>query len=193
MIFGTQINRPLAIPIWVGNFSANGASNVVTTAITTALNTAGFGGESLSLINSDETTEGVLVTNSTKDFANLCQIVSATNKEPLTDDNGNEVFGRLTFASTVYTLSYYTIINGVQTDFSITSQAIDFSFNYVANFGTLDTFALLGSSVRNVATDPNPNTVRSKTDAIIITATNTFANPALSSVPNTNFPILLSI
>lgn len=193
MIFGTQINRPLAVPIWVGNFAASGTSNVVTTAITTALNTAGFAGESLSLVNSNESTEGILITNSTKEFANLCQIVLTADKEPLTDSNGNEVFGRLTFATTVYTISYYTNVAGVETAFTMPSQNIDFSFNYVANFGKLDTFALLGSSVRNVSNDPNPNTVKSKVDAVVIASANTFTNPALSSAPNTNYPVILSI
>ncbi len=53
----------------------------------------------------------------------------ATKDSPLSDTNGNQVYGRLTYANSAFTLSFFTEVDGTETAFTMPAdQTIDFVY-----------------------------------------------------------------
>lgn len=111
--------------IVISGFAASGTSNNVTTAITTALSTAARGGGSVPLQVGSDTQVGVITTGK-----NTVSLFDASTLKSIKDASGNEVYARLTQASNVYTLTYYSNVNGTETAFTFPSTSINFWFSY---------------------------------------------------------------
>lgn len=170
-----NINRILAAPIRISNFSANGSSGSITSAITTALSTAGKGGVSVPLQVSNLEGVGIVATAPT----NRTRILTNGSEDAITDGSGEVVYGRITESSGVYTLSYFTLSNaGVENVYSFGSAtAIDFTFNYRFDFHRLPTDALVSMLVRSLTqTSGSSSAPAAYAELLSITAQNTVAN-----------------
>jgi hypothetical protein len=155
-----------------------GASTTVTTALTTALGTAADGGGSMPVQVSTTTAVGVVTTagkNKMLLYANGTQI-------PMVDGSGNEVYARLTEAAGVYTATYFVLIAGVETAYTLPSTSIDLEFIYKYDFDRLPSDFAVNVSARHVTDDPAGSNTGFVDELRIPTATNTIA--ALSFTPN---------
>jgi len=166
-----QIEKLVSSWIRVSGFTASGTSGVVTTVITTALSTAGDGGVSVPLQDASLTQVGVVVSGN-----NRVEIYDSTTKQKIKDTNGNEVYGRITSASNVYTLTYYVLVNGTETSYSFESTSIDFEFVYRFDFERLPQDFAVAVSTRNVAQDPTNARGVPIIESITVTGTNTINN-----------------
>lgn len=96
-----------------------------------------------------ETGEGVVATGS----KNKAIIRNATTGEPILDANENEVYGRVSVVSGDFTLSFYTLVSGVETAFTMpASTTID--WQYVKRFNldaVSESFAMNEKFVDGVA------------------------------------------
>lgn len=110
-LHSSQVEKLLHALVYFTVSSGVANNTNVTTALTTRLNTAGDGGVSVPV--QEASTDIGIVTSG----ANACKVFQA-NGEAIYDANGNRVYGRITFASTTYTVSYFVLINGTQTAFS---------------------------------------------------------------------------
>jgi hypothetical protein len=146
-----QINQPLYASVNITGFAFPAAATaVVTSALTTALASAGRGAVSVPLQVGSATTQGVI----TSAGNNTVDVWLTSTKNPFADASGNEVFGRLTEAAGVYTLSLFSLVAGVETAFTSPAQNIDFQFSYCFAFDTLPEDALVRSSTKHVGDDP---------------------------------------
>jgi hypothetical protein len=174
LIKSKQIDKPIAGPIVVTGFTANGGSSTITTVLTTALNTAGNGGTSVPLQDSASGAVGVLVSSGN----NVVRVYSNATKDPIQTASGEEVYGKITSAAGVYTLAFFSNENGVETAHSFGSNtSIDFVFNYVYSFEKYPFDAALRVSQKYVGDDPQVATpgVLVK-EQLTVTATNTVSN-----------------
>jgi hypothetical protein len=176
-----QIERILAAPIRLTGLAVatTTASTVVTTPITTALSTVGDGGVSVPVVVSSSNGLGLVTTGA----SNRVEIYSATSKDKILATNGEEVYGRLTEASGVYTLSYFTLPNsGTETAYTFPAAAtIDAEISYRFDFDRLPVDALIAMSSRNIAQDASSASGTLFGELIAVTATNTLA--ALTKTP----------
>ena len=82
-----------------------------------------------SIPSTGDTVKGVVVTN----IINYC-FLKDVNGTPFEDGSGNEVYGRLTESSGVWTLSFYVLIAGVETAYSFsTSSTIQWYYQQLFN------------------------------------------------------------
>ncbi|BAS55344.1 putative for curly fiber subunit based on high copy number in virion [Leptolyngbya boryana NIES-2135] len=167
-----HIDKIIAASIRLSGVSAAGNSTVVTSQITTALSTAGDKGVSVPLQISSSGGLGVIVTPP----SNRCEIYNATSKDKISSASGEEVYARLTQASGVYTLSFYTLENnGTETAYSFgSSTPIDIEFNYRFDFRRLPADAIIGIPTRNISEDPTTPTGQTLfREKLNVTGTNT--------------------
>ncbi len=172
------------VPVEIVGFASTASdSAVVTTAISTALSTAGrLGGAVPTQITSDTETQGIVTTGAT---ARSEIKLTATGKKIDGDGQGNEVYGRLTEAAGVYTLSYfYNDATGTEQTYTFgTSENINFTICYRYRSDDIPVDALYSILSRDIQQDPGSGAGITPVDEVVtITATNTFA--ALSQTPN---------
>jgi hypothetical protein len=174
MIPAKQIIKPQSASVRVNGFSASGTSGVLTTAIGTALSTAGEGGVSVPVQSlGGSNTIGVIVTGAN----NRTEIYGGASKLKLTDASGNEVFGRITEAGGVYTLTYFSLVAGVETAHSMPAAAIDIEFSYRFDFARFPADAAIAVSARNISNDPaGAGGATSRNERLTVTALNTVSN-----------------
>ncbi len=124
-----QIDAYIAAPVLVRSFaSANGASNNVTTAIASELATASNSGGAVDVVNaSTYNTPGIIVGTTYK-----IRLVRSGTRKVITTSDGFEIYGKLTYSSPTYTLTYYyTNKTGSEVATNITGPiTIDFLFYY---------------------------------------------------------------
>ena len=172
MLRAKQVIKLIDAPVRVQGLTASGVSTVVTTQITGALTSAGDGGVSVPLQVATSTTIGVAISTTT-----ILQILSNTTKIVWVDGTGNEVYGKLSQSSGVYTLSFYSLIAGVETAYSFsTPSSIDFEFIYKFDFYRLPSSFSLS---RNVYDDPlsvSGSSVKLYSEVLTVTALNTVSN-----------------
>lgn len=150
-IKGKQVNKYFSGYIRVSGTSVTGLSSNVTLGITSALLGAGHNSQNLTLAPSVTANTGGIVTNAPY---NRVEIFDSNSKEKIVS-TGEEVYGRITEAIGVYTLSFYfKDNNGIETvhNFSIITP-IDYEFLYRFQFGELPTEIFVGLTSRNVVTD----------------------------------------
>jgi hypothetical protein len=172
------------------NFASGAASSAtITSAITTVLSTAGDGGVSVPLQVFGATQPGVITTGGD----NIAIIVSNATKRPIADASGNEVYGKITEAAGVYTLSYFSLIGGVETAYTFSSTInIDFYFAYRFDAARLPKNALIAIGSRVIQQDPSSSGgAVNRHEKLTITALNTLS--ALAQAPSSPTNILLFI
>jgi len=188
LLDSSQIDKLQQARIGALGFTAVGTSTVVTSTITTALTNAGDNNATPPLQVFTTSTVGVVTTGSD----NLVLIISNTTKKPLADASGNEVYGRLTEAAGVYTLTYYSLISGTETAYTFASTAIDFFFCYQFDFTRMPRNAGVSLTARIVQNDPSGSTGSLiKTEKLTVTATNTLSG--LTAAPTTSTSIQLLV
>lgn len=188
MIKQKQVFWVAGASVRASNVAASGASTNVTSAITTALSTAGKAGVSVPVqVSADEDSVGV-VTAST---LNLVAIQNNTSKDKIKDSAGNEVYGRLTQSAGVYTLTYYTLVNGTETAFNLPAQSIDIDFSYRFDFARLPSDFAIALGGRVVNNDPRGSGASTFTELLTVTGTNAIS--ALTKTPSATANILLIV
>ncbi|MBW4596202.1 MAG: hypothetical protein KME46_25690 [Brasilonema angustatum HA4187-MV1] len=190
MLKAKQIDKILTANIRINGVSANGASTNVTTPITSALSTAGNGGVSVPLqVSANVNGIGVIT------GGDRCEMYNSTTKQRISSAAGDEVYGKLTEAAGVYTLTYYTLTDaGTETAYSFSSATnIDFKFNYRFDFVRYPTDAITSMSVQVI--DPitgNPVTAKWFTEKLAVTAINTISNLAKTPTSGTNIFLIVN-
>lgn len=178
---------------WIGavNYSyPAAATSIVTAAITTALATAADDGGAVPLqVSANRTQEGVVVANP----KNRVEIVDTATKLHLKDGSDNEVYGRITEAAGVYTLSLYTLVAGVETAHTPAATAIDFAFPYRFTADHYPTDAGIMFPVSLVENDPSQSTSSQSvyTERLTVTAPNTVSD--LTETPDVVANIILYV
>lgn len=171
-----QIKKPLIGRMGITGFTAAGTSNVVTTELTAAATADG-----VPVQVGTSSTEGFITTGTN----NKALIVDATSKAAIEID-GNEVYGRITEAAAVYTLSYYTLVSGVETAATL-AQDIDFFPAYNYDLKNLPNDVLIRVRATSVGEDPSSQSGRPiRNEKLTVTGTNTFASPTLAYTPIDN-------
>lgn len=186
-----QVERILAAPIRLSGLTVatTTSSTVVTTPITTALSTAGDGGVAVPLQVSTSNGLGVVTTGA----SNRVEIYEATSKDKILATNGEEVYGRLTEASAIYTLSYFTLPNGgTETAYTFPSgRTIDAEIVYRFDFARLPVDAIVAMKSRNIADDASGAGGSPFGESIAVTAANTLA--ALTKTPTSQSTVQLIV
>ena len=157
----------------VAAFTSSAAtSDIVTAAITAVLTTAAKDGSSVPLQVASGDAEGVVTSV-------IIEVYDATSKDKiLADADGNEVYGKITEAAGVYTLSYYYLSDlGVETAYTMAGQAIDFGIQYRFSMGDLPYDFALSNSVSQDATGGGSSNILVET--LAVTALNTVANATI--------------
>jgi len=185
-----QLNWLQDARVSIGGFAGTAAaSNIITAALTTALSSAGDNGVAVPLQIAGANTLGVITTPPD----NVAIVLDATNKRPLADAGGNEIYGKITEAAGVYTLSYFKLVAGVETIHTFASaNSLDVFFAYRYDAARFPKNAGLVVGGRIINQDPSlagGSTVRS--ERLTVTATNTFS--ALSQAPTSATNILLIV
>lgn len=119
---------------WVGltGFSATGLSGNITTALTTAANTAGRAGVAVPVQQATITTQGFVVSG-----LNKVLVFDSATKERIKDANQNAVYARLTFATSVYTVTYFVLSGSVETAVTLPVSTIDLFIPYSFEIGVI--------------------------------------------------------
>lgn len=153
-----QVERVLSGSIKVSGAAvlANSSSLNVTTSLTSALTIAGDGGTAVALVVSGSNTAGGVIVNSPY---NRCEVFNSTSKKKIATTVGDEVYGRLSQSSGVYTLSFYSLPNsGTETPYVFPANStIDFDFNYRYSLDQLPADVIIGQISRNVYQDAKAN------------------------------------
>jgi hypothetical protein len=190
LLAAKQIRKTLAAPIRLSGVSVTGDSATITSQVTTALSSAGDGGVSVPLQVSVSNGLGVVATAP----SNRCEIYDATSKGKIVSATNEEVYGRVTEAGGVYTLSFFTLESGTETDYSFPSAAdIDVEFNYRFDFARLPTDALIAIGTRNISQDP-ATAIGQKTfrEQLTVTATNAVSDLTKTPVNATAIELIVN-
>lgn len=175
LVQAKQIFKILACPVRIDGFTTTvSTSDIITTDLTTILTTAGSGGAAVPLVVSpDDQTLGVITTG----VSNRIEIWDNTSRLKIQDGDGNEVYGRITEAAGVYTISYYSIVAGTETAFSFDGRDIDFSVNYRFDFNRFPGDCATSITSRNVNDDPETGVNgRHVCEELPVTALNTITS-----------------
>jgi hypothetical protein len=154
--------------------AAAAATFDLSTAVTTAANVAGRNGAPVPVqVATDIDTSGFVLTGIVQ--------VSDSNTKPMADSNGNEIYGRLTEAAGVYTLSFYSMVSGVETAYTMTENT---AFNAVIGY-RYDLHLMPPTATRSplsVRIAQDPVGAGATREVVAVTAINTLAN--LAGTPN---------
>ena len=175
-----QIQKVQIAPIIISNKSVTGSSVIVTTDISGALNNAGANLSSVPFqVSSGEGVIGIVASGSNQ----KCSVFSNLSSDSIYDSNGGQVYGKLTQASSIYTLSFFSVVAGVETAYSFgTATAINFAFNYRFSWATYPEDAAVKLKQYNVD-DPESVVAKVQRDNLVIATQNTVPN--LSKTPAT--------
>lgn len=189
-----QINPGQALfsgSVQVNGFTASTGITTCTAALTTALSGAGRGGVTVPLqVSLTEDAIGVITTGAN----NLCELFDSATKEKLKDGLGNELYGRLSESAGAYSLSYYSLVAGVETGFNFTApKNIDFRFNYRFDGASLPTDFVLSANARSVNQDPSGRGGGSPyAEKLTVTALNTLTDLAKTPAANTTLRLIVN-
>jgi hypothetical protein len=159
--------------------SSSASSVNVTTQLTSALTTAGEASSSVPLIASTSSADnGVVVTSPN----NRCEVWDATTKAKIAVGTA-EVYAKLSFGSSVYTLNFYYLnAAGAEIAYTFTGAAtIDFDFAYRYRFHEFPADGFIAYITKNVMQDTQGSSAVEVNEKLAVTSTNTVA--ALSATP----------
>jgi len=171
-----QINKFTFAKIGSSGFSGAGVDDVVTAAITAAASV-----DNVPVQVGSSTALGFITTGAN----NKALVLNSTNKSAIEDGAGNEVYARLTEAAGVYTLSYYSLVAGIETAYSLPATTIDFYVNYSYSFDKLPVDSLVRINTVVVGEDPSNTSGRAiRNEKVNVTSLNTLANLAFLPIAN---------
>jgi hypothetical protein len=178
-----QILKVLAGVVRLGGVSATGGSTNITTALGTALSTAGAGGVSVPVQPSVSLGLGLITTGS-------------TNRVEINDGtlfvSGNEVYGRLTETGGVYTVTYFTLVAGVETAHSFGSATtVNLDIPYRFDFARYPTDSPIATAYRIVGGTASAP-ARIQTEPLTVTATNTLSELAFTPDVTANVTLFVN-
>jgi hypothetical protein len=102
-----QINQFAVGKIALSGISVTSNLIAITSNLATACNTAGNGGISVPFQASSGVSNEGFVTTTINNTTNQVQVFAHSTLSEILDSNGNQVYGRLTYASNVYTVNFY--------------------------------------------------------------------------------------
>jgi hypothetical protein len=180
-----QVSKFLAAYVALSNQNVSSAATLnVTSPLTTALATAGNNGTSVPLnANGAYNTEGVIC-NSTS----YCPVAAYPSNEAIEID-GFTVYGIITFATSVYTVSfYYNDASGMQHAATL-NQAVNIGIPYSFSFNDYPFNALFSNLAGGSAGFPGSSGTFYYDAGVTCTSTNTLSN--LTKLPiNTSAVVL---
>jgi hypothetical protein len=159
--------------------TASGLLTDITSAVSTALLTGADDGSALLNVVSSGAI-GVIASGTN----NKCKVYDSANREIYAF--GEEVYGRVTFAASVYTLSYFYEINGVETAYNLgaIAQLLKVETPYRFPLYQLPKDAIVAMSrwrASNASFSGTPFKITVKTDNAGTSATNQFTLPLNSA------------
>lgn len=186
-----QIQKVIAAPIKIqGQSITSGSSTAtITSVITTILTTAGNNNVSVPVqVSSSVFVPGIIVSQP----HNKTEIFDNATKLPIADSFGNEIYGRITAISSVYTLTLYYLNSGVETVYTTPINiSIDFDFSYRFDFNTLPADSLISFVSRNVALDPKGQSAALSIEQLSVLGTNSVSS--LANIPTYPFRTTLIV
>jgi len=165
-----QIERYFYLPLGALSFAATGTSDIVTSELT-ALASGNVPPVPLQ-VSTAKDVQGFV----TSPPFNKCLLQDSTTKQAFDDGFGNEVFGRITEATAVFTLSFFAIVSGTESSVDIGSRTIDFFPIYNFGFSFFANEAFIRTNARIVGDDPTDKGGFTRRDTLAVTATNTIAD-----------------
>lgn len=125
---------------------------------------------------------------------NFTEISDDTSKRALSDSNGKEIFARITEASSVYTIRYYTLVSGTETPHAFTSaQTIKIIALYNFELDDLPNDARSRRLNARLREDPPGADVPNFAEAETLTPTADDTLPALANTPLSGAKVTLII
>ena len=175
-----QVSKFLAAWVALSNQTVSSANSLaVTSALTTALATAGNNGTSVPLNqNGAYNAEGVICGSTS------IVPVYAYPSGSIIEIAGNQVYGVITYAASVYTVSFYTLVGGVQTA-AILNQAVNLLIPYSFSFNDLPYTAILQIPDSDPGAPGSGGTFYYDA-GVTVTGTNTLSNLTKSPVSGTS-------
>lgn len=189
LIKSKQIDRIISTYVRVNGVTAGGDRIQVTGEIGLALNSAGNNGTGVPVQDSTNVNTPGVIVNGTN---NRVEIYDASTKKKISDADGNEIYGRIESLGGIYSLNFYVLSGGTETDYTFpTPQSIDFEFGYRFTFATLPADAILFIQARNVDNDPDGSgSARLYYELKSVTAPNVVA-PLMKTPANSGEVILI--
>jgi len=168
-----QVYKSLTAPVGVnGNVLAADANSMdITAPLTTALGTAGDGWVAVDVQVAPNLFDHGIVTETTRNRV----LVYADKGDKVDDGNGNEVYGRMTEAAWVYTVSFFSMVDGVETAFSAPAATYGFEIPYQFQFHDLPTDAITSIVSKRVQEELAWSSGKFK-EAVVIATLNTIPN-----------------
>lgn len=168
-----QINNNKVGQMIVSNFVASGSSDDITAALATAASN-----DNVDVIasNGDGDSLGFLVTNP----LNKVKLIDAVTKTLIGDDSLDEIYGRITESAGIYTISYYSLVGGVEAPASV-NRNIDLfpeynfafkDFPYDSNLRIFDRINNITPATISSASFTTSSTINQLFDIVEIDATN---------------------
>jgi len=182
-----QISKVLAGWVALTNQTVSNANSLaITSALTTALATAGNNSTSVPLnANGSYNTEGVIVGSSA-----IVPIYSYPAGQAI-EQGGFEIYGVLTYSSSVYTVSfYYNNATGTQTAATL-NQAINLLVPYAYTFNDFPFSAILAATNADPGGMGGAGTALYVDTGISVTGTNTISN--LTKLPANGSNVILFV
>lgn len=172
-----QIRKMFEAPMVISGFTTSaGTSNIVTSSLSTIATSEGV---PVQVANETNFTRGFVVSGN-----NIVDIVESASKTAIQDKKGNEIYGRLTKPGADYIVTFYSLVGGVETEFSIQAGIpINLVVAYLYDFNSLPSDALRRIAGAVVGQDPTLGAVEFQ-ELLTVSSTNTVSNLAKSPISN---------
>lgn len=171
----------------LGYTTSAGTTNIINSTLSTAAQGAGYGGENLQhklgSQNSHSESCGWLETK--------VPVYDTVTKTAFTDGNGNEVYATLTKPAVDYILSFFSLVDGTETAFSIEAgKVVDLQIAYMFDSHNKPNDLHIRQSAVVIGSDPSNNT-KLYHENLTITALNTLSNLTYFPVSGTDVEIVI--
>lgn len=184
-----QVKIPQVGPMNIlGYTTTAGTTNIINSALSSATQGAGYNNQNLpfqvaSLAAYSETCGWIL--------DRIISVYDSVTKTAFTDNNGNEVYGKITKPSADYLLAFFSIVNGTETPFAIDAgKVIDFQAQYLFDSNNAPIDLMIRQNAVQIGQDPENNT-KLYHENLTITALNTLSNLTYFPVEGTAVEILI--
>jgi hypothetical protein len=191
LLMPKQIRKHVAGSLYVAGYTFPAAAvENVSLALIAAATTAGYANTPVPIdtafVSATAPVQGFIV-----DGNNRVSIYSSDDKTKLSDDLGNEIYGRLTFVPAQFQLRLLSLVNGVETPYIPDAPiVIDFAPQYLYSFESLPHDFATGIDARFVGDDPTTQAVRTWKERLTVVTMN---NLSLLTNPYTVGPVDLNV